>query len=455
MKSLLGLFSGASGAARVFFTPATPYERIQQRAIARRKFTLGLLGNGGRRPATLLVAAVSRRRAGPRTIVTSPELESLAAPRASGEERGLSRSSFFREVARRRSLTFIVVAGFVFGVGYRAVFNGADERTLGNFLLSGIHGGGLALTILVVQIGLASAAHSRLGAALRRLPLGAEIVVRALVMTAALIVVGLLLQALLYAETFQLRWATPHWFTVELPRIVALMFGLSLVIGAAVEIRRLVGGPMLTSALLGTYHRPTRRRLIVMFLDLAHSTSLAEAMGELKVHDLVTRFFYDIDAPIGDFGGAVHAYVGDEVIVSWPVSDDPALNARSVASFFATERTIRRLAPDYERDFGVTPGFRAGLHAGFVVVSECGDAKRQLAYFGDTMNVAARLCDYCKSIDERLVISGDLKRLMTIPADCSVGEGEIVTLRGRREAIEAYVVRERTGPVAANESVVK
>jgi class 3 adenylate cyclase len=47
-------------------------------------------------------------------------------------------------------------------------------------------------------------------------------------------------------------------------------------------------------------------------------------MGELKVHDLLTRFFYDIDAPISHFGGAVHAYVGDEAIVTWPVAEDPA-----------------------------------------------------------------------------------------------------------------------------------
>jgi adenylate cyclase len=31
------------------------------------------------------------------------------------------------------------------------------------------------------------------------------------------------------------------------------------------------------------------------------------------------------------------------------------------------------------------------LHAGAVVVSECGNSKRQIAYFGDTGNVAARL----------------------------------------------------------------
>jgi class 3 adenylate cyclase len=358
--------------------------------------------------------------------------------------RGLSRSSFFREAARRRSLTLLVVAGFAVGVAYRAILDRADERTLGYFLLSGIHGAGIALTVLIVQIGFASAGRSRLGSALRQLPLAAEIVVRALVMTVALIVVGLLLQALLYAETLRLSWATPHWFTAELPRIVALGFGLSLVIGAAVEIRRLVGGPMLTSALLGTYHRPTRRRLIVMFLDIAHSTRLAEAMGDLKVHDLVTRFFYDIDAPISDFGGAVHAYVGDEVIVSWPVLDVPALNARCVECFFAIEMTIRRMAPDYEREFGVTPGFRAGLHAGPVIVSECGDAKRQLAYFGDTMNVAARLCEYCKTIDRRLVVSGDALRLMSLPADLEIGDGKSIAVRGREERVEVHAIEPRT-----------
>ena len=381
--------------------------------------------------------------------MVSPEFESVAASGASGARDGFGRSSFFRNGGRKRSLTFVIVAGFVFGVAYRAVFNGVDERTLGNFTLSGIHGVGLALTFFVVGTAFAPGARSRLGLALRRSPLAAEIVVRALVMTAALTVVGLLLQVLLYAEVFHLRWVTPHWFTVELPRIVALVFGLSLFVGAAIEIQRLIGGPLLTSVLLGTYHRPARRRLIVMFLDIAHSTRLAEAMGELKVHDLVTRFFYDIDAPISEFGVAVHAYVGDEVIVSWCVEDDPALNARSVACFFAIDRTIRRLGPEYEREFGVTPGFRAGLHAGFVVVSECGDAKRQLAYFGDTMNVAARLCDYCKSIDERLVISGDLRRMMAIPPDCMIGEGAIVTPRGRQEPVEAYAVRGRAATVAA------
>ncbi len=62
---------------------------------------------------------------------------------------------------------------------------------------------------------------------------------------------------------------------------------------------------------------------MLLFLDLAGSTTLAEQMGELRVQDLLTRFFYDIDAAIVAHGGEVHAYVGDEVIVSWPVGARP------------------------------------------------------------------------------------------------------------------------------------
>jgi len=363
---------------------------------------------------------------------------------AGAEERKVGRSIFLRRAARETGfIGASLLVGFAAGVAYRFVFDQTDERTLPNFLRSGLEGAGIALTVWTVQTMFAAGARSRLGSALRRLPIAAEVVVRALAMTAALIVVSLTLQTLLYAEPYHLDWLTRSWLTVTLPRIVAMGFASAMVVGVGVETARLIGGELLTSVLLGTYHRPTRQRLIVMFLDLAHSTRLAESMGEVRVHDLITRFFFDIDEPISDFEGRVHAYVGDEVVISWPVSDEPARNARCLACFFAIEGKIARLAPDYEAQFGVAPAFRAGLHAGTVVVSECGDAKRQLAYFGDTMNVGARLCDYCKTINQRLVVSGDLMRLIGFIDDWAVGEGELIAVRGRQERVEAHVVEKR------------
>jgi len=361
----------------------------------------------------------------------------------SAREYGLGGSIFARYVKRNRGLlTALIMIGFAVGIAYRFLMDPAAERDPANYLRSGLHGVGVAVTAWVVQTGFASIARSSVGTALRRLPVAGELLIRSLVMTAALVTVGISLQFVLYAQPLWLRWATVDWFTTNLPSIVAIGFAISLIIGVATETGRLIENSLLTSVLLGTYHRPVREERIVMFLDLVGSTRLAEAMGELRVHDLITRFFFDIDEPIGDYGGVVHAYVGDEVIVTWPLSARPADNARCVVCFFAIERKMTRLAVDYQRDFGVTPRFRAGVHAGPVIVSECGDAKRQLAYFGDTMNVAARLCEYCKSVDLPLIISGDLLRQMTGPVDLQIGDGQSVGLRGRQKPIEVHAIQQ-------------
>jgi class 3 adenylate cyclase len=217
---------------------------------------------------------------------------------------------------------------------------------------------------------------------------------------------------------------------------------ITLIYGALSEAVHMIGGPMLASIALGTYRRPTRTQLIVMFLDIADSTRLAEDMGELRVHDLITRFFFDIEQPIVDHGGAVHAYVGDEVIVTWPVTPDRARNAGCLSCFFAIERKMAELADGYRHEFGMVPRFRAGLHAGAVIVSECGSAKRQLAFFGDTMNVAARLCEYCKTAGQPLVVSGDLLRQAAVTSDLIVSASNRIALRGRQESIEVHTVQQ-------------
>jgi class 3 adenylate cyclase len=343
---------------------------------------------------------------------------------------------------RLMPVILIAIIGLIAGIAFRAYIDEASEQDLANFVRSGLHGVGIALAAWTAQTFFASNAQSPLGAALRRLPLLGELVIRSLVMTVVIVATGLILQTVLYAEPLGLRWLTPSFFSTQVPYIIALGLAMSLIVGALTEAVRMIGGPMLASIALGTYRRPTRAQLIVMFLDIADSTRLAEDMGELRVHDLITRFFFDIEEPIVDHGGTVHAYVGDEVIVSWPVTTDRVRNARCLACFFAIERKMAQLAANYRRDFGMVPRFRAGLHAGTVIISECGSVKRQLAFFGDTMNVAARLCEYCKTAGQHLVVSGDLLRQVAITPDLNVSAGNSVALRGRQESINVHTVQQ-------------
>jgi len=54
-----------------------------------------------------------------------------------------------------------------------------------------------------------------------------------------------------------------------------------------------------------------------MFVDLLSSTTIAEALGNEKYHNLLHDFYADITNPIIYNKGKIYQYVGDEVIVSW------------------------------------------------------------------------------------------------------------------------------------------
>jgi len=60
--------------------------------------------------------------------------------------------------------------------------------------------------------------------------------------------------------------------------------------------------------------------------------------------------------------------------------------------------------------------------------------------FGDTMNVAARLCDYSKTAGEALVPSAGMLTGTAIPPGLSVGNPTNLTLRGRQTPVEAHAV---------------
>jgi len=157
------------------------------------------------------------------------------------------------------------------------------------------------------------------------------------------------------------------------------------------------------------------------------------------MQDLLTRFFFDIDEPIVAHGGAVHAYVGDEVIVSWPFTAQVS-EGRCLDCFFAVEDRIERSADTYRREFGSVPRFRAALHAGPVIISECGDSHRQIAYFGDTMNVTARLQEHCKAVGRTLLVSADLLRRVRPGPDLRVVALGQAALRGRAASVEIFAV---------------
>jgi adenylate cyclase len=341
---------------------------------------------------------------------------------------------------RRRIAPSMVVAGTAFAIGllYRYFWDDPNESGVANYLRSGFH----AVCIGASGWGAHLYFNSRNSAWLRKWPLLAEIAVRAIAIAVVVSIVAAGLEVVLYREHHLER----AWLSAQFPRVVAIAFLFSVLFGAVFELTRLVGGRVLLNVILGRYRHPTTEKRVLMFLDLAGSTSLAEALGEVRTQELLTRFYFDIDEPIVAHGGEVHAYVGDEVIVTWPLTTRPR-EVRCLECFFAIEDRIAENAASYRHEFGSIPNFRAALHAGPLVISECGDSHRQIAYFGDTINVTARLREHCKEVGRPLLVSADLLGCVRPGPDLRVESLGRTSLRGRSASLEVFAVeRSRRGP---------
>ena len=283
--------------------------------------------------------------------------------------------------------------------------------------------------------------RSRWGAPIRRAHFLVAIVVKTAILSGAVFVTVLVEQQVLHGGVDEFL-ALDHPF-LRLYRLLGYVLLIVVVFSAIVQVVRIIGARVLGNFILGRYHRPVSEGRIFMFLDLAGSTALAERLGDIGVQTMITRFFFDITEPILEWGGEIHRYIGDEVVVTWPLRDGAA-NAQSVHCYFAIRDRMRLLATAYARDFGAAPEFRVGLHGGPVVVSECGDAKQEIVYFGDTVNTAARIEQECKRQDRPFLVSGPLLERMSLPPEYAAQSMGAIRLRGRGQDIELFAV-ERPG----------
>ena len=360
----------------------------------------------------------------------SRTLRTSATPRSpAGERRSIAFSK--RTVEKLWLWLGVVAVSAVFGAAYVAVLGPIDDFDVSSWVLlrgagyGALIGGSLTAAQFFYVDGPA-------GVWLRRTPFLVSLVVRtvgaALIISVALIVCGLIFRRVV-------DLTLESWL-----RHVAFSFVAAFVILFVVQMRRIIGGRVLRNLILGRYSKPVREDRVFMFLDIAGSTKMAQQLGDLGVHAMISQFFFDIDAVVVEYGGETHRYIGDEVVVTWPLADGLE-DGRCVRCVFAIRDRIAAKAESYRRKFGVVPAFRVGLHGGAVVAGECGDSKQEIVYFGDTINTAARIEAECKELDVSLLISGDLLGTMRLPPGLRSEPRGTTRLRGRDRETTLFTLR--------------
>ena len=219
-----------------------------------------------------------------------------------------------------------------------------------------------------------------------------------------------------------------------LQRFALLLLASSFVINLVLQLRRVLGPATIQALFLGTYRRPRREERAFAFLDLTDSTAWAERLGPLAFTDFKNDFFGDVAEPVLATGGRIVQYVGDEVMVSWPMTR-ALRDGAPLRFFFLVEDRVARRAERYRARYGEVPRFKAGVHGGWVVTAEVGDLKRDIVHSGDVVNTAARIEGECRPRGRRLLVSRELAHRMVVPEGVALTELGEAALRGKAEPV--------------------
>lgn len=205
------------------------------------------------------------------------------------------------------------------------------------------------------------------------------------------------------------------------------------------QISNKFGPGVLWKIIRGTYNRPKIENRIFMFADLNDSTTIAETLSDERYHQFLRNYFGNITYSILDYGGETYQYLGDGIIIVWKYHGDER-DLQCLDCFYDMKKEIKKKSEQYQRKYGMMPGFKAGIHCGKVVVGEIGIIKRDISYSGDVVNTASRIQGMCKELRSELLVSNELLRSFppeSVYRATSVGS---IHLKGKVRDMELFSV---------------
>ncbi len=183
----------------------------------------------------------------------------------------------------------------------------------------------------------------------------------------------------------------------------------------------------------------------VMFCDIRDFTSITEKLPPSEVVEFLSQYHARMVEVIFGLGGTIDKFIGDAIMVTFGTPDPSAHDAeRSVRAGIAMNAALAELNAERGRRGLVQIRHGIGIHFGPVIAGNIGTEDRlEYTVIGDTVNVASRIQDACKSLGEALLISDAVKS--RLPPDIRVRALQEQQVKGRQAPVQIYAVEEQPG----------
>ena len=187
--------------------------------------------------------------------------------------------------------------------------------------------------------------------------------------------------------------------------------------------------------------KPQKTQMVaILFTDIVGFTKLSETLEPAEALELLSDYQKRMIPSIFKNQGTVDKFIGDAVMATFgtPVSrGNDAQNAMSCAR----DMQIAMREWEKERVDRNLPiiTHRIGIHYGRCVVGNVGSQERmEFAVIGDTVNVAARICEACKDTEAQTLISEAL--LEKLDEELPTEKVQGFEIRGRQKSMDLHKV---------------
>ncbi|TLZ37549.1 MAG: adenylate/guanylate cyclase domain-containing protein [Gammaproteobacteria bacterium] len=184
-----------------------------------------------------------------------------------------------------------------------------------------------------------------------------------------------------------------------------------------------------------------RAHAVVLFADLRGFTSISEQLDPRRVVPLLNEYFSLLTDITFRHEGTVFHMAGDCLMLGFGVPlEQPDSPERSVRAAREMLKSFSGLARSWKERYDIDAGLGIGINEGDVVAGNVGSSSyMSYTIIGDTVNIAARLCQRARAGE--ILFSGSLKQSLDAHG-MDVGATPLppLQLRGRSHPIDIFCV---------------
>lgn len=194
------------------------------------------------------------------------------------------------------------------------------------------------------------------------------------------------------------------------------------------------------------------REVAILFADIRAFTAFSEKKLPYDVVFVLNQYFRTMGEAVERAGGQLDKFIGDGVMALFGIETDTEAGCR--AALEAARRMalgLKELNENLKNDLPEPLRIGIGIHVGSVIVGDMGYAgARSVTAIGDPVNTASRLEAMNKDFASQLIVSKKVARRADL--DLSSERLEVVTVRGRADPLQVYILNDAAALKALTEA---